>query len=164
MTAFLRALAATHSVSDAARAVGMSRQSAYRLRSRLKGRAFDAAWDQAFKHSYENLPYAALERALNGIEVPHYYKGELIGTSRRYDERLTALLLKMISSAPVLVLGSDMPEMEVRGRRFDALLARIAADDEFADEFPDPDFGDLSPAEKEEIKAELQHLADLERG
>lgn len=36
-TAFLRALSATHSVSEAAKSVGKSRQSAYRLRSRLKG-------------------------------------------------------------------------------------------------------------------------------
>ena len=35
--AFLRALSATHSVSEAAKSVGKSRQSAYRLRSRLKG-------------------------------------------------------------------------------------------------------------------------------
>jgi len=120
MTEFLRALAAMHSVKDAAKAVGMSRQSAYKLRSRLKGLAFDAAWDEVFKHSYENLPYAALERALNGIEVPHYYKGELIGTSRRYDERLTVALLKMISSAPCLILGSEVPGMHERGRRFEA--------------------------------------------
>ena len=59
MTEFLRALAATHSVKAAAKAVGIGRQSAYKLRSRLKGKAFDAAWDEAFKHSNENLPYAA---------------------------------------------------------------------------------------------------------
>ncbi|MCB1719955.1 MAG: hypothetical protein KDK05_32950, partial [Candidatus Competibacteraceae bacterium] len=34
--AFLRELAASHCVSAAARAVGMSRQSAYALRARLK--------------------------------------------------------------------------------------------------------------------------------
>jgi molybdenum-dependent DNA-binding transcriptional regulator ModE len=34
--AFLRELAATHCVSRAARAAGMSRQLAYRLRARLK--------------------------------------------------------------------------------------------------------------------------------
>ena len=33
----------------------MSRQSAYRLRSRLKGQPFDLAWDVAFHHSYDNL-------------------------------------------------------------------------------------------------------------
>lgn len=39
------------------------------------------------------LVEAALDRAINGVEVPHYWQGELVGTSRRYDERLTALLL-----------------------------------------------------------------------
>src|SRR5688572_11357425 len=58
MAEFLRALAATHSLSAAAKAVGMSRQSAYDLRSRLKGKAFDVGWDQAFHRSYSNLPYA----------------------------------------------------------------------------------------------------------
>jgi len=76
MVDFLRALATTHSVGEAAKAVGMSRQSAYRLRSRTKGRAFDLAWDRAFCYSYGNLPYAALERALNGTEVIHFYKGQ----------------------------------------------------------------------------------------
>lgn len=41
--AFLRALSATHSVSEAAKSAGRSRQSAYRLRSRLKGQPFDLA-------------------------------------------------------------------------------------------------------------------------
>jgi len=44
MAEFLRQLAATHSVSAAARSVGMSRQSAYKLRDRLKGEPFDIAW------------------------------------------------------------------------------------------------------------------------
>jgi molybdenum-dependent DNA-binding transcriptional regulator ModE len=44
MAAFLRALAASRSVSEAARSVGMSRQSAYKLRNRLAGMPFDLAW------------------------------------------------------------------------------------------------------------------------
>ena len=44
MVAFLRALAASRSVAHAARSVGLSRQSAYRLRWRLAGTAFDEAW------------------------------------------------------------------------------------------------------------------------
>lgn len=161
---FLRALAATHSVKDAARSVGMSRQSAYKLRSRLKGLAFDAAWDEVFKHSYENLPYAALERALNGIEVPHYYKGELIGTSRRYDERLTVALLKMISSAPCLMLGSDVPGMHARGRRFETLVNRIEAEGELAPGFSDADSADVSPFSDDEIMEELRKFEEDEGG
>ncbi len=91
--AFLRELAATHNVSAAARAVGMSRQSAYKLRTRLQGTPFDKAWEAAFVTRFDALAEAALDRALHGVEVPHYYNGELVGTSRRYDERLTLALL-----------------------------------------------------------------------
>ena len=93
--AFLRELSATHNVSAAARAVGMSRQSAYQLRARLKGTPFDKGWEAAFAARFDVLAEAALDRALNGVEVPHYYNGELVGTSRRYDERLTLALLAM---------------------------------------------------------------------
>ena len=69
MAEFLRQLAATHSVSAAARAVGMHRRSAYKLRSRLKGQPFDIAWETAFRHGYDNLAHAALELAIEGEEV-----------------------------------------------------------------------------------------------
>ena len=150
-TEFLRALAATHSVKAAARAVGMSRQSAYRLRSRLKGQAFDFAWDEAFHHSYHNLPYAALERAMNGTEVPHYYKGELIGTSRRYDERLTVALLKLYNTSDVLIVGGLDPQPEITGRRLEILLNAIETEhDDPVETHPDGDFAadsrEVSPA------------------
>jgi molybdenum-dependent DNA-binding transcriptional regulator ModE len=45
--AFLAALARSGKVAAAARSVGMSRQSAYRLRARLSGTRFAAAWSQA---------------------------------------------------------------------------------------------------------------------
>lgn len=44
---FLDALARTRSVSLAARAVGMSREGAYRLRRRAGATLFAAAWDRA---------------------------------------------------------------------------------------------------------------------
>jgi AraC-like DNA-binding protein len=43
---FLAALLDTGSVARAARAAGMSRSSAHRLRQRLAGTPFDRAWDQ----------------------------------------------------------------------------------------------------------------------
>ena len=92
---FLRELAATHSVARAAREVGMSRQSAYGLRARLKGEPFDLAWHAAMQCQFDVLAEAALDRAPNGVEVPHFYQGELIHTSRRFDERLTVALLAM---------------------------------------------------------------------
>lgn len=43
---FLDALARTHSVSEAAKLAGMSRESAYRLRERRDGALFAALWDR----------------------------------------------------------------------------------------------------------------------
>jgi hypothetical protein len=47
MDLFIRALRRTGSVAAAARAAGMSRQAAYRLRARLRGHPFDLAWTAA---------------------------------------------------------------------------------------------------------------------
>ncbi len=71
----------------------MSRQSAYKLRNRLKGEPFDIAWEAAFQHGYDALHQAALERALHGVEEPIFHAGEQVGTRRRFDERLTIFLL-----------------------------------------------------------------------
>jgi len=92
---FLRRLGATHCVSEAARSVGMSRQSAYKLRNRLRGEPFGVAWECAFRRKFDALADSAMTRAIHGVEVPHFFKGELIHTSRRYDERLTVALLAM---------------------------------------------------------------------
>lgn len=93
MARFLTELAATHSVSAAARVVGMSRQSAYRLKARLRDQPFDLAWEAALQSGYDALHQAALDRALNGVEVPVHHRGELVGTRRVFDERLTIFLL-----------------------------------------------------------------------
>jgi hypothetical protein len=94
---FLSAMAAGHSVAEAARMVGRSRASAYALRARLRGEPFDRAWHAAIRCQFDALLEAAMERALNGVEVPHMHKGEVVHTSRRYDERLTIALLAMRS-------------------------------------------------------------------
>jgi hypothetical protein len=125
MTDFLRMLSATHNVAAAARSVGMSRQSAYKLRARMKGLPFDIAWEAAFRHGYDNLAHAALDRAINGVEVPHYHGGELVGTSRRYDERLTVALLSMRNRFGAPRVGRYGAAAEYYSERWDALLERI---------------------------------------
>lgn len=176
MAQFLRQLSATHSVSAAARSVGMSRQSAYRLRSRLKGGAFDLAWDVAFHHSYDNLAHAALERALNGVEVPVFHRGEQVGSYRRYDERLTVALLSMTTArGNVPVLGRHAPDAERHAARFEALVAEVAAGLGEPDPRDDPgpaESGEISriwsvgvsPFANEDFMAEMQALYDDEEG
>ena len=92
---FLRALASSLSVSQAAKAAGMGRQSAYKLRALMKGEPFDLAWAAALRGPLVARVDIALDRAMYGVEVPHLYMGEGVHTSRRYDERLTVALLAM---------------------------------------------------------------------
>lgn len=146
---FLRALSATHSVTEAANSVGMSRQSAYRLRSRLKGKAFDLAWEVAFHHSYDVLAHAALERALNGVEVPVYFQGEKVDSYRRDDERLTVALLGRFTLGGNPAFGRLGPGAERHARDFERLLGRIAAGEEVETGAPGPD----DPGELEALRA-----------
>lgn len=125
MADFLRMLACTHSVSSAARSVGMSRQSAYKLRARLKGAPFDIAWETAFQHGYDALAHAALERALHGVEVPVFRGGEQVGSYRRYDERLTTFLLAARNKHGVQVLSRYGAAGEFWSERWDRLLERV---------------------------------------
>lgn len=122
---FLVALAATHSVAAAAREVGMSRQSAYKLRARLHGEPFDLAWSAAVHSAFDRLIEAALERAVNGVEVPQYHKGELVGTSRRYDERLTVALLSHRHGLGRIPPRSWNCASAYRSDDFAALLGRV---------------------------------------
>jgi hypothetical protein len=122
---FLRRLAATHCVSEAARSVGMGRQSAYKLRNRLKGEPFDIAWQAAFRLQYDALFEAAVERAINGVEVPHFHKGELIHTSRRYDERAAVALLALRErlAPPSHCWRAEREGLETHD--FETLVARV---------------------------------------
>lgn len=70
VTAFLEALAQSGRVADAARAVGMSRQSAYRLRARLANTRFAAAFEGARKQGIRARAAASRERLRSQWEGP----------------------------------------------------------------------------------------------
>jgi hypothetical protein len=86
--AFVEALADTGCVDTAAAQVGMSVQSAYRLRRRPDAGAFDTAWRAAMAHAANRLVDVAFTRALNGTVEDVYYHGEKVGERRRYSDRL----------------------------------------------------------------------------
>lgn len=91
---FIEALAACGCVSDAAARVGMASDGAYDLRRREGSFAFREAWDAALAHAVKRLSEAAFSRALHGVVRPHYYKGELVGEHRVFNEGLTRFLLQ----------------------------------------------------------------------
>jgi hypothetical protein len=91
---FIRALAETACVEEASRRVGMSASGAYDLRQRMDAQSFRFAWDAALDMAVLRMSDAAISRSIHGVPVPHYYKGELVGEHRRFDERLTMWLLR----------------------------------------------------------------------
>lgn len=93
-TEFIERLADCGCVEEAARSVGMSRNSAYALRRRADAQAFRLAWDAALDLSVARLGDAAMARAINGVPVPIFHGGEQVGERRHFDERLTMFLLR----------------------------------------------------------------------
>src|SRR5690606_37246638 len=86
---FLGALAETRSVLAAARRVGMSRESAYRLRRREEAASFAASWDAALgRETDPRRKVTANERArraMDGLLKPHFWQGKHVGNERKTD-------------------------------------------------------------------------------
>ena len=65
----------------------MSRKSAYGLRKREGAERFARAWDNALFQGRQRIFDFVIDRAINGVTVPRYYKGKQVGTRHRYDYR-----------------------------------------------------------------------------
>jgi hypothetical protein len=91
--AFIEELADCGVVREAAGRVGMTEQSANRLRRRADAAAFNVAWDAAIRIGVDRLRSIAYERAVNGTVRHRYYRGELVGEERLYSDRLLIYLL-----------------------------------------------------------------------
>ena len=92
--ALVQAFAACGCVREACAKVGVSHEAVYALRRRPDAQSFRLAMDLALDGAADRVEDAVYNRAINGVEVPHYYKGELVGTHRRYDERLALFILR----------------------------------------------------------------------
>ena len=90
---FIAALAECGSVGRAARAVGMSARSAYRLLDAEGADDFARAWDQAIDIGIDRVRLAALERSLHGAPVAVFRRGKLVRIDTRYNDRLAIALL-----------------------------------------------------------------------
>ena len=114
---FLDCLATVGEVRAAARRVGVSRETAYRARRRYPD--FARLWDAALLHARGRAEAELATRALDGVKVPVFVRGELVATWRRHDARyLLALLARLDRRA------SECAEVVDAAARFDELLAR----------------------------------------
>jgi hypothetical protein len=86
---FIATLARIGMVSAAAAAVGMSRKSAYALLERAgSDSSFARAWREAQAQGRMTAESTAIERAIDGVEVPYFYRGKHCGVRRVYNDRL----------------------------------------------------------------------------
>lgn len=142
---FLEVLAATGSVQEAARQAGASRQAFYALRNRAASKRFSEAWNRAIGRAINILGDTAFERAIEGVEEPVFWKGEQVGTRRRYNDRLLMFLLRArdpIDFAPLPDLRGFHRRVGPPDTPFETLLGRIAppGGDPFIDgAAPEPD-------------------------
>lgn len=92
--ALITALAETGSISEAARSAGVSYASAYNLYNHPEGASLRAAWDKALACGVSKLHDIAMDRAVKGVPVPVFYRGEQVGEYRRFSESVLLTLLR----------------------------------------------------------------------
>ena len=91
---FIKALEAMGAVGPAARAVGMGRASAYRLRERPGAESFARAWDQAIERGRWRAFEYAMDHAINGVTTIRVLKGGSMTVSAGPDMRLVQAALR----------------------------------------------------------------------
>lgn len=72
---FILALEVMGSVGSAAKAVGISRASAYKLREREGAEGFARSWDLAMESGRRRQYDIAMEQAINGVTTIHVRRG-----------------------------------------------------------------------------------------
>lgn len=91
--AFIAALSRCASVAAAAREVGMTARSAYRLADAPGADSFVMAWDAAIELGMAAMRFHGLDRCLNGDFVPVYRRGKLVQVEHRHNNRLAIAIL-----------------------------------------------------------------------
>lgn len=126
--AFLAALSATCSVTRACEAVGISRQTAYEWRE--LDIQFSRQWEEAKLIGAEALEDEMVRRAKEGYDQPVYYKGQAVGTIRKYSDTLLIFALK---GAMPYKYGNDKPDIQFisaingKAKNEDEMNEKIAA-------------------------------------
>ena len=122
---FIHYLAAGCGPSEAAAAVGKTRQTAFDLRRRPGAESFRAAWDAAVAFArarrFDASPRSAAAQAREGVLVPRFYRGRLVSVERRYPSAPLMRVLAQLdrwAGKPRAAGGEDI--------RFDDLLDMLA--------------------------------------
>jgi hypothetical protein len=127
--AFLTTLASYGTVGEAARAAGMSRQSAYKLRSSTNGRGFRLAWSAAIRLAREHLVDLVHSRAVHGCVEVIVRDGQVWGERHRFDNRLTMDVIERLDRQ-VALEGEDSRTTGMIADRFETFVDLVCAGNE----------------------------------
>lgn len=92
--AFLTVLSETCNASLACAAINQPRRTVYNWRNADPEFAQD--WAAARAMGADAIEDELVRRAVEGIEVPVYHRGAIVGAVRRYNDRLLMVLLKAL--------------------------------------------------------------------
>jgi hypothetical protein len=139
---FLDCLATHGEVRAAAARSGVSHETAYRARRRYPD--FAQLWDAALVHARTRAESELGTRALDGVEVPVFQRGEQVGSWRKHDARyLFAHLARLDRHVEA------NPDAVKRAERFDEMLAAMAGHElpeHFAEACPEENIEGVPPA------------------
>lgn len=165
---FIRTLRATGSVTDAARAAGITRKTAYDLYGREDAGYFRAAWDEAMRGPANVvLAATAYDRAINGVEEAVWYKGEFRGWRVRHDNRLLMWLLRVrdpLNFAPLDDLAGWLRHRDVEAHLpTEPMIDRLeAAERAWEKRAPGSEAGPAFPDPEAHRRAVLEESTDSE--
>lgn len=119
---FLEAIAEGKTVAAAAAAAGISTNTAYNLRNRHEGRAFDLGWEAAIRRGRKVLADRLRDRATEGQVTTRYDKdGNVVGSRHYYDNRLAQAALTRLD-AKVEAYRDDERLVTAVSEEFEELL------------------------------------------
>ncbi len=90
---FLKVLAQTASVSTAAKACGYQDTSTLQ-RYRRDNEHFADLWNEALEAAANVLEDEAVRRARDGVLEPNFYKGDIVGHTRKFSDSLMMFMLR----------------------------------------------------------------------
>lgn len=94
---FLRILAETGNVGRAARAVGYASTTEVR-KMKKNDPVFSDEWDTAVEAAGDAFESEAVRRAVEGVDKPIMYKGEIVTFVKEHSDPLLSMLLKAAKS------------------------------------------------------------------
>lgn len=89
---FIDTLRDSCNISESARAAGIARSAVYEWRDADAG--FAQEWADAEQEAADKLEREAWRRAVDGVDKPISYQGEITATYKEYSDRMLEILLK----------------------------------------------------------------------